>query len=151
MTSVISKKNLLLAAIMFIVAGGLGFTAVSALSSQSSQSYKTVCEAGVTCVDLSQTGATPSTVTLKVGESVQFNAKSDATYHLERSGGDHGSLHADHGSEPVEHISSGDFSGNQAWKVVFKEAGTYQFQDEFNPEIEVLVVVYQEGGDFRIR
>lgn len=145
----IIRKNALLALVAFTLAAGIGFAGTQALS-QSSSSVRTECEAEVTCVDLYDTGAIPYSVTVEAGKAVQFNAKGNATYHLATAEDEHGSLHDHHGDEPKAHVSSGDFSGTEAWRVTFKEPGTYQFVDENNPEITVLVVAYRPGADYSI-
>ncbi len=46
---------------------------------------------------------------------------------------------------------SGDFKADEAWKVQFKEAGTFDFHDHYRPELHVTVVVYKSGGDHKIQ
>ncbi len=142
-----NKKRILAVAVILLVTVSIGLFASSKLNNKSSNSAaNTVCDLGVTCVDLYDNGASLDEVSVKVGESIQFNAKGSSVYHLANNS-DQGSLSHDHGSAEKEHISSGDFSGDEAWLVKFSEPGTFNFSDENNPEIKILVVVYNpEGG-----
>lgn len=83
--------------------------------------------------------ATPNTVTIKVGETVQFNTADGLTHEMGLGeGGDH--------HEHLGTYSSGDFGAGQAWRVQFKEPGTYTFHDHYHPEINVLVVAYKPSN-----
>lgn len=144
----LGRKKLSIMVVGLFVAAIAGFLiATNANSTESQSRFVTKCDTGVVCVDLSESGASPPEIAVEVGNSVQFNAKgnSGTMFHL-ASKDEQGSLHSDHGAEETEHISSGDFSGDEAWKVEFKEVGSYQFVDEYNLEIEILVVVYKPGA-----
>ncbi len=142
-SSSLSNKKVGIVIIGLLLAVGIGFAFVSSMNNNNKTSFKTVCDEGTVCVDLFEAGSSPSEIAVEVGKSVQFNAKgsSSTVYHLATKD-EQGSLHHDHGSTEKEHISSGDFSGDEAWKVEFKETGSFQFVDEYNPAIEILVVVY---------
>ena len=54
------------------------------------------------------------------------------------------------GGTEHEHISatnSGDFGAGEAWRVRFDKVGTYFFHDHYNPNVNVLVVVYEPGSN----
>lgn len=96
------------------------------------------------CVDLTATGANPDTLAVVAGGYVQFNSADGKTHSLSLGKG--GEEHSHSGP-----FSSGDFDADEAWKVQFKEPGSYHFHDHYNPELNVLVVVYEPGGDHTIR
>lgn len=86
-------------------------------------------------VDITKQGLQPDTVILKVGQTLQINANDGQKHSF--SHGEGGSEHSHSGA-----FSSGDFNDGEAWKVTFKKAGTYQFHDHYNPNINLLVVAY---------
>ncbi len=88
------------------------------------------------CVALESGKANPDTLTVKVGESVQFNSADGKTHSLSLGKG--GDAHEHNGP-----FSSGEFKADEAWRVQFKEPGTYYFHDHYNPGTNILVVVYK--------
>lgn len=79
--------------------------------------------------------AVPDTVTIQAGDTVQFNS-GDGKKHdmaMGKGGADHEHTGAFH---------SGEFGADEAWRVQFKQAGTYYMHDHENPDINVLIVVY---------
>lgn len=97
-----------------------------------------------TCVALRADAAVPDTITVKTGEYVQFNSADGRPHSLSLGLG--GKEHNHKGP-----FSSGEFQADEAWRVQFKEAGTYTFHDHLNPNINVLVVAYEEGADRTIK
>lgn len=79
--------------------------------------------------------AEPDTLTVKVGEYVQFNSNDGKKHSLSLGKG--GEVHEHNGP-----FSSGEFKADEAWRVQFKEPGTYYFHDHFDPAINILLVVY---------
>ncbi len=98
---------------------------------------KNICK-GV-CVALKADGAEPDIVTVKVGETVQFNSADGNSHNL--SNGLGGEEHEHSGP-----YSSGEFKSDEAWRVQFKQPGTFKFHDHLNPNINVLVVAYNQGS-----
>lgn len=96
------------------------------------------------CVELTADGASPDTLAVLAGGYVQFNSADGKKHSLSLGKG--GDEHSHSGP-----FSSGDFSADEAWKVQFKEPGTYHFHDHYNPELNVLIVVYEPGADHSIR
>lgn len=139
-TSTISRVKLVLIAFFFAL---LGFAGVRAVTDKQNERTNQICPASV-CVNLNAEGATPSTITVKVGESVQFNS-ADGKKH---------SLSLGLGGEEHEHTgqySSGDFKADEGWKVEFKQSGTFKFHDHYNPKINILVVAYEPDKAIKIQ
>lgn len=91
------------------------------------------------CVALKTGGAEPDTLTVVVGESVQFNSADGNTHSLSQGLGGEEHLH-------TGPYSSGDFGADEAWRVQFNKPGTFKFHDHYNPEISILVVAYEPGN-----
>lgn len=137
----LTGSRLALAGVFMLVALA-GFTATFAMSKGSSAVTSTTKCQG-TCVALQADGAKPDTITVTPGSYVQFNSADGKEHSL--SLGDGGSEHEHKGS-----FSSGDFKADEAWRVQFKDEGSYIFHDHYNPDINVLVVVYTPGKDYKI-
>ncbi len=127
---------ILVAAIVSVVSFAVAFTV-----SQSKTASLNRCE-GI-CVALRDNKADPDTVSVKAGTYVQFNSADGKTHNLSLGKG--GEEHSHTGK-----FSSGDFGADEAWRVQFKEEGSFLFHDHFNPKINVLVVVYTPGKDYKI-
>ena len=59
----------------------------------------------------------------------------------------------DEGGEEHVHegkFSSGEFKADEAWRVQFNDAGTFFFHDHLNPKLNILVVVYTPGANYKI-
>lgn len=136
----LSNLRLWLIALIF---AGLGFLGAQTMIKKPSPSVQQACPASV-CVGLGAQGAVPATVTVKVGESVQFNSADGKRHNLSLGLG--GEEHQHTGQ-----YSSGDFQADEGWQVAFKQAGTFKFHDHFNPKINILVVAYEPGKDFKIQ
>ena len=85
---------------------------------------------------LNKNNVSPDSLTVKGGESVQFNSNDGKSHKIALGEGGH--EHDHEGS-----FSSGEFKANEAWRATFKEPGTYFFHDHLNPDINVLVVAYK--------
>jgi plastocyanin len=96
-----------------------------------------------TCIDITSDGIKPGEVAIEAGRYVQFNTKDGKTHNLSLGKG--GEAH-DHTGP----LHSGDFKKDEAWRVQFKEEGSYYFHDHYNPELSVLVVVYKTGKEYKI-
>lgn len=140
-----SKLNL---SVIFVAVTLLAGTASFGLnrlfdSKASSQAAANICEAEV-CVELTSNGAAPHTVAIKAGQHVQFNSADGQKHNLSLGKG--GEEHQHSGP-----YYSGEFGADEAWKVQFKQDGTYQFHDHYNPKLSILIVVYEPGKDYTIR
>jgi plastocyanin len=127
--------------VIAIIAAVIGFAGVRTFGNGNVAASG--CDVDV-CVLLTAEGAKPDIIALKAGGFVQFNSADGKKHSLSLGSG--GSEHSHSGP-----FSSGNFDGDEAWKVQFKEKGTFQFHDHYNPELNVLVVVYEPGGDHTIR
>lgn len=95
---------------------------------------------GVTkAVALERDAAKPSVVAVKKGEYVQFNSRDGREHNLVQGQLD-GGVSGGHGTSDKQ---SGIFKANEAWRVQFKEKGTYNFYDQFNPRIVITVITYE--------
>ncbi|MDQ3123618.1 MAG: hypothetical protein M3Q14_02965 [bacterium] len=63
--------------------------------------------------------------------------------HEEFAAEDHDTTAHDHAESDY---SSGTFQADEGWKVTFSKPGTYFFHDHFNPDLNILVVVYQPSA-----
>ncbi len=135
-----AKSQLTFIIIVAVVVCIISF-AVAFSVSRSKNSSQARCEG--TCVALRENKADPDTISVKVGTYVQFNSADGKTHNLSLGGG--GKEHSHKGK-----FSSGDFKGDEAWRVQFKEEGSFLFHDHFNPKINVLVVVYTPGKEYKI-
>lgn len=135
-----SKQSKLILAGLFVGILLIAFTATFLFTSKRSGA-KTDCQ-GV-CVALQEKEASPSTITVTPGTYVQFNSADGKKHSLSLGGG--GEHHEHKGS-----FSSGTFQADEAWRVQFKEEGSYKFHDHYNPNINVLVVVYTTGKTYQI-
>ncbi len=131
-----------------IVFGLVGFASVFALSIRQdkpvvNRESAAICEVSA-CVSLTETGAQPDTLTAKTGSTIRFNSADGKTHSLSLGKG--GDAH-EHDNKKFQ---SGDFKGDEAWEVSLNEEGSFYFHDHYNPKINILVVVYTEGKDYKI-
>ncbi len=150
--SLVANKFLVVAIFaVFSIAGFVGVQAATNSSSTKSNasisSESSNCAVDV-CVALTETGALPSTITVIVGQTVQFNSADGKSHNLTTEKEEAGSLHEDHGSGIV--FTSGEFGADEAWRVQFKDKGTYDFRDTENSDISILVVAYEPGAELSI-
>lgn len=101
-----------------------------------------------TCVNLLGDKASPDTLAVTVGSYVSFNSADGKSHRLTLGGGttSHGGAHSNPGT-----FDSGEFKSDESWRVQFKEEGTYRFSDKYNPKLDIIVVVYTEGKDYKIQ
>lgn len=163
----IAKRPLVLITASALVGLGLGFLIFNTFAKPESTSTQTVASCEVTeCISLRNGKASPSEINVPIGSFVQFNSSDGKKYNLSLNK-EKGSLAYDHGGGTVPHtdgdehaekndpaldtFKSGDFSNDEAWRVQFKNKGTFIFKDAYNPSIDILVVVYQPGDTTKIR
>lgn len=139
-----AKQNLLLAGAV-LVAVGVGFGGVYALTGNRQDKIRTNVNCSGICVDLLGDKASPDTLAIKSGSYVTFNSADGESHELTL--GDpstHG--HSDPGS-----FESGVFKADESFKVQFKQDGTYRFTDKLHPKTNIIVVVYTEGKDYKVQ
>lgn len=145
------RKTTILLPLLAIVAGVISFMGVQALTSKSTAS-DTSCQG--MCVALREDGMQPNELAVRVGEFVQFNSADGKRHNIsigEGAGDSHGHEPHDMPHEHTEAYASGDFGADEAWRVQFKEPGTYQLHDHYNPKLNILVVVYNSNEPTAIR
>ena len=141
--SKLSRTQLLLVA--FAVAGLVSFGVVSAISSMDKDS-QIISQANCSgiCVSLKKDVASPDTLAITVGSFVQFNSADGKPHSL--SLGEGGEEHSHTGK-----FTSGKFEADEAWRVQFNKEGTFTFHDHYNPKLNVIVVVYTEGKEYKVQ
>jgi plastocyanin len=133
-------KKLILAVVLIVSA--LSFGTAFAFSPSKHQAVAST----ITYVDIKDSVVTPNQLTIPIGQTVQFNTKDGLSHQMglgEGSGNGH--QHED-GQQAHEHdgsYTSGEFGAGEAWKVTFKQAGTFTFHDHLHPNINILIVAYQ--------
>ena len=135
-----------------ILATGMGFAVVQATSGSGKRVENSSCD-GI-CVALRSDGMDPSELAVKVGQFVQFNSADGKSHNIsqgkgadEGSAANHEDTDTDHGAHdsPHDHVgeyASGDFGADEAWRVQFNQIGTFRLHDHYNPDLNILVVVY---------
>lgn len=127
-----------------VLAGIVGFGAVYGFSSaymDTKSASQDDCKD--TCVALRKDGANPNSIAVALDSYVQFNSADGKSHNL--SIGKGGDEH-----EHTGKYYSGEFQADEAWRVQFKEEGTYTFHDHLNPKINIVVIVYQPGKDYKV-
>lgn len=136
------KQYLLLAAVAVIV--GLGSFVGAKHFSQSGNNVVSagpeLNENGKTIhqVYLKDDKASPDTLAVQVGESVQFNTADGLTHYIGLGGGGHSHKETGDGD-----LKSGQFGPGESYRVMIKKSGTFQFHDHEHANINVLVVAYE--------
>ena len=137
------KSIILLGVGVLVLAFAVGYTLSRSSSPVAKGPIQTKCDG--TCVAVYNDKADPDVLTVTAGSYVQFNA-ADGQMHNLSIGGDDNAHHED-----IEVYSSGDFKGDEAWRVQFKKDGAYTFKDKYHPKVSINVVVYTPGKDYRIK
>lgn len=141
------KNNMLIiGAALFVTAASFSGLYAYGASNGDKKVQATACSNAEACISLTNV-AEPNIVTIKNGSYVQFNSADNKKHNLfvAHSGSQHSDDHED------EVYASGDFSGDEAWRVQFKKDGAYTFQDKYNSDSTINVVVYTEGKDYKIQ
>lgn len=142
----VSPKILVTVAVVVIAA--MAFSGGLAVSQRNQKAasgpIQTQCDG--TCVAVYDGYASPDTLAVKNGEFVQFNSADGKRHNLTIGGGDD----THHSANVVEEFTSGDFEGDEGWRVQFKKDGAYSFKDKYNSGTRINVIVYTEGKDYRI-
>lgn len=137
---IFQSSRLALAGLLIVLAVG-GFAVTYALTNKNTYVSPVDCQG--TCVALKADKAYPDTITITPGSYVQFNSADGKSHSLSLGGG--GDEHEHQGT-----FYSGEFKSDEAWRVQFKDEGSFQFHDHNNPDINVLVVVYTPGKDYKV-
>ncbi len=142
-----TPKHLFIILTLTLIISGLSFAGGLALSMRHNQkvSDSTQVTCDEVCVSLYSDRASPDTVTVNSGEFIRFNSADGEKHNLTL-----GSDDKHHSTSAIDEYSSGDFNGDEAWRVQFKEDGTYSFKDKYNDSIRVNVIVYTKDKDYKI-
>lgn len=138
----LAKKPGVVIAVVFVVALVIGLSTALLIKRMNTPMQSASC-AG-TCIDLGAASANPDVLTITSGTYVQFN-NTDGSKHniaLEHAAIQH--------EDPTE-FDSGDFGKGEAYKVQFKKDGAYTFRDKYHPKIQINVVVYTKGKDYKVQ
>lgn len=138
-----AKRQALILIGIMVVAALASFGAVYAVTGNKSSSSSVNEDCNGTCVSLYKDKASPNTIAVAKGGFVQFNSKDGNVHDLSLGGG--GSEHEHKGK-----FQSGDFKGDEGWRVQFNDEGTFTFHDHYNPEVNVVVVVYTPGKQYKV-
>lgn len=140
-----SKRIKLIIAAMVLAIGLGSFGVAYALGRNGGNDNVATCKGN--CIYLRQQGATPDTLTVTAGSFVEFTAADGKKHNIslvEHGHGENDAAHEDVGYQ------SGDFEADEAWRLQFKQDGTFTFVDKYNPKQHVSVVVYTPGKDYKI-
>lgn len=132
-----------------LVAVLAGFVGVSALTAKTPQASVAENTCGAHCVEILPSGFSKTELAVTVGSTVEFRSADGRSHNLALGrGSEHsdGKEHAD-SSAPAHHdhvsgTESGVFGPDEAWRVQFKQVGSYLIHDHANPDFTILVVVY---------
>jgi plastocyanin len=139
------RKQLPLLSVVFIASTALAFSLNMNWTNR--LRVEAALPEGVHEVALADGQATPSVIIIKVGESVQFNAKDDRQHDIGQGRGND-EAHRDLGLQAHEHekgIQSGPFGPDEGYRVLFSEAGIFDFHDHLNPTISITVIVQSDN------
>ena len=137
------KKNLLLVAIAFVVLCSTFAGFYFASSKSSTKAPKNTCSADA-CLALTGQYTVPQVLTVKSGSYVLFNSADNKKHNIEL-------VHSAVQHDDANRYESGDFGAGESWKVQFKEDGAYTFADKYDSKLEVNVIVYTEGKEYKIK
>lgn len=93
----------------------------------------------VTEIQLFKDRVEPTAVTVKVGETIQFNSKDGRTHDIARGSGGLAGVHT---ATSETGPSSGQFGADEGYRLTMKDAGTFDFYDKLDPRLSVTVIVY---------
>lgn len=163
----------MIAAFFVIMSLSAGITGYLTARNESGLAQSESTNPQIKSVDLYESGVSEGTIVLEVGQTVQVNNKSGFDRGLSLGSGNAGHT-AEQGDENLtenheeteddvhedksqnheeshythdhtEGFSSGLFGPDEAWRATFKEPGTYFLHDHANPEVNILVVVYESN------
>lgn len=147
MKNFFKHNSFLGAALLGISAIVIGFAATSILLPKHAAGSAKSCPD--ICVLLTADGMNPNTLAVKKGQFVQF-VTADGQEHEIGIGEGEGDASHHHEHEHLSDYTSGDFGPGEAWRVQFKEVGTYPLHDHHHPNLNILVVVYDPSTPAKI-
>ncbi len=142
-TFVKSKWRLIGLAGIVAVVSFLGASFAGTLSGTKTQIQQSRCDASA-CISLSKQSSQPGVITVTSGSYVKFNSGDGQKHNVAL-------IHSGIQHEDENRYESGDFGADEAWKVQFKKDGTYTFEDKYNENAEISVIVYTPGKKYEIK
>ncbi|GAC1387530.1 MAG: hypothetical protein NVS1B7_0690 [Candidatus Saccharimonadales bacterium] len=149
MNRLIQRLHKLLQTYRLVLASFLVVLAVSSAllytiaSHQNRAARNSTCTVAA-CINLLRNNKDPLTYTITSGSYVQFNSADGMQHSMEL-------VHSGVQHDDPSRYESGTFSANEAWKVQFKKDGTFVFADKTNPDVEITIIVYTPGKDYKIK
>lgn len=159
------QQYIMIAGFVFIMAVSAGVTGYLTARNETGLAQTESTNSQVTSIDLYESSVSMDTVVLEVGQTVQVNNKSNYSRELSLGSGNAGHSseqgeeekaedHAESQEDTHEEsnsthdhtkgFSSGLFGTDEAWRATFQEPGTYFLHDHANPEVNILIVVYEK-------
>lgn len=143
----VTDNKFLLLGVVAVIAVGIGFTISTMLVPKKDISSAKNCPE--VCVLLTENGMSPDTLAIEKGQFVQFNTSDGKRHEIGIGGGEDAHSHSDE-HEHLSDYTSGNFGPGEAWRVQFKQVGTYKLHDHKNPKLTILVVVYDPSNPSKI-
>lgn len=140
-----SNSLLIIVAVAVIAISSVGAYMLSTMNQSSSQQanvQQTDCDVAA-CIPLVRGESEQQVHTVESGSFVQFNSADGQKHHLSL-------VHSGVQHEDESRYESGDFEADEAWRVEFKEDGTYTFADKYNDNALISVIVYTAGKDYDV-
>ena len=137
-----AKANKLIIGLAIVVIL-VSFAGAWKLSSSKNSAATVKCPVQV-CISISAQNKQPTEYTIKSGSYIQFNNADGKIHEIEL-------IHSGIQHKDPSRYSSGPIKAGEAWKVQFKQDGTYIFVDKYNPDVEMSVIVYTQGKDYKIQ
>lgn len=128
---------------VLLVGALLGFGMIYALTSRNDNGRLVSQQCNGSCVSLEGNRAKPDSIAVERGSYVQFNSADGKSHNLSLGSG--GEEHSHKGK-----FHSGEFAADEAWRIQFNDEGSFYFHDHLNPNINILVVVYQPGKQYKV-
>ncbi|MBC7868820.1 hypothetical protein H7X69_01395 [Candidatus Saccharibacteria bacterium] len=142
MLNKITKRGLIGLAGIVSVVSFIGASFVGALGVKT-ELQQSKCDASV-CVSLSRQSSQPEVLTVVSGSYVKFSSADGQKHNVAL-------IHSGIQHEDESRYESGDFNADEAWKVQFKKDGTFTFEDKYNENAEISVIVYTPGKKYEIK
>ncbi len=159
MKNLLKNKAFIIATFFVIMGISAGITGYVTARNESARAQSQKSNSELITIDLFESSASLETITAKVGQTIQVNNKSSYSRELSLGSGNaaHESERGDEknqerhdetmeGHDHQSGFSSGMFEPDEAWQATFQEPGTYFLHDHANPDLNILVVVYESSN-----
>ena len=147
-----TASKIILVSLVIVILGGGGMMYIKTRAQNpllaASENIATLKQPVIHHVALTEKGANPTDLLIKVGEYVEFDSKDGRVHDIASGAGDGDGEHHDHTANGVE---SGDFKPDEGYRVQFKEIGSYYFHDHLNPTLTISIGVYQPNASTTVK